>query len=211
MKAYTYLLRHNLTGQLYYGVRKSETFDILQTYFTSSQLVKRILKEEGQVFTAELRQKFESYSEARSWETRFLTKVKCVSNQRFLNQAVSAPRIPIKDSVQEAERCAKISKTMKLRWSSGVYAETFRTPEAREKARKAGALGGSKRTASLKPKKVKVWPSEWKLITIQRGDTQKQIRQNQLSAYRKCGYEMVRLCGCAESNRILGLIWTRSV
>lgn len=195
MKAYTYLLRHIQTGKLYYGVRKSDTFDILKTYFTSSKLVKRILKEEGLVFTAELRKTFESYSEARAWETRFLIKVRCVSNQKFLNQAVSAPRIPIKDSTQEAERCAKISNAMKLRWSKGVYAKTFQTPEAREKARKAGALGGIKRTAGVKPKKEKVWPTEWKLITIQRGDTQKQIRQNQLAAYRKCGYEMVRLCG----------------
>lgn len=115
MNAYTYLVIHKPSGKMYYGCRKSSTFDLWTKYFTSSKIIKRLILEDGaNAFTVTLRRKFNSYEAARKWETKFLKKVKVPSNPLFFNQAISAPAIPLKNAISEAARRKAISHAMKL-------------------------------------------------------------------------------------------------
>lgn len=186
MEAYTYLVTHNETGKLYYGCRKSTTFDLWEKYFTSSKVIKRMLLLEGtQAFSVQLRQTFDSYQLARQWETNFLQRVQAVTNPKFFNQSVSGARVPTKDSASEIQRRASISTHMKLRWKDPKFRALFTTPENKEHCRQMSKL----RTHWPKPRFKKSPPTSYykKIMIIRNGKT-KIIHQNQLSAYRKCGW-----------------------
>lgn len=138
MEAYTYSIKHLPSDTYYYGVRKSAVEDIGIAYFSSSKLVLRLIREEPiDNFEFKIRKKFNSYQSARIHETQFLKRVKAVSNPRFLNQAISSPRVCSKDSVEEAKRRKSISISMQALWDSEEYSalQSFNklTPEERIK------------------------------------------------------------------------------
>ena len=177
MKAYTYLVTHSPSGKMYYGSRKSETFDLFKTYFTSSKLIKRLIKEDGiQSFKYELRRSFNSYESARKWETKFLTKIHCVTNTKFYNQAISAPRICSKDSISEQERRKNISLKMKELWQTESYSSQF--------------IDASKPHSKYRPRKkrtgIKLGPA-----IIERNGEIKQVKRNFVPAYVKCGWKRI--------------------
>lgn len=183
MQAYTYLIRHKATGKLYYGCRKSTTFDLFESYFTSSKLIKRMIDEEGiEAFEYELRRKFDSYPEARNWETKVLSRLRVCINEQYLNQAVSSPRLCLKDSVQENIRKQKLSVAMKKRWEQPEFQALFQTEEMRAKRSEF-----AKRPRKPRVKKDKKKPI-FKHILIQRDGKVKSIPQNFLSAYKKYGW-----------------------
>ena len=94
MKAYTYSIIHKPTKNIYYGVRKSEEKDIGNTYFSSSKLMRRLIKEQGKEnFLFKVRKIFDSYEKAREHETKLLQRVNAVTNEKFFNQAISSPRV----------------------------------------------------------------------------------------------------------------------
>lgn len=184
MKAYTYLAIHRDSGKFYYGCRKSETVDIGITYFTSSKLVLRMISENKNSFDFFLRRKFNSYEEARVWENKFLRKIKCVSNSKCLNQAISSPKICKKDSESEKQRRISISNAMKKRWQD---------PEQRAIMTKSSEYYSSiskMRVHTEKKPKVSKNTKSYKIISIFKKEKVKQIYQNQTSAYLKCGWSL---------------------
>jgi len=91
-KTYTYYLYHIPTAKKYYGYRfanKCEAEqDLWSTYFSSSELVKELIKEYGkESFRAEVRKLFDTREEAHEYEQRFLHKVKAVESKEWLNRA----------------------------------------------------------------------------------------------------------------------------
>lgn len=187
MEAYSYVVVHKESNRFYYGVRKSGVFDLGTTYFTSSKLVRRLFREHGiAAFRLEKRREFDSYTDARKWEAKLLSRIKCVTNPKCLNQAVSSARVPSKDSTSEQLRRAKISKALQTRWQD---------PEQRKKMTRSSDFYS--KIASMKPKAERKpkQPKSYKVIRITRGSQEKEIRQNQLSAYKKCGWSM-----CKDSN-----------
>jgi hypothetical protein len=90
MKPFTYLLTHKKTGKRYYGVRywkNADPSELWNTYFSSSQIIKRLVKEEGpEAFDAEVRKVFSSKEKALLWEQRFLTKVDAARNAMWFNR-----------------------------------------------------------------------------------------------------------------------------
>ena len=105
MEAYTYTIRHLPTNKVYYGVRKSTIEDIGIEYFSSSKLVKRMISAEPiENFRFKIRKKFNSYADARAYETRVLKRINAVSNAMVLNQAISSPCLCSKDPIAELNR-----------------------------------------------------------------------------------------------------------
>jgi hypothetical protein len=78
MKAYTYLLVHKISGRFYYGVRYSKNCDpndLGVKYFSSSKIVKTIVKNEGRdSFSYEVRKIFDDRRKAIEWENKILKK-----------------------------------------------------------------------------------------------------------------------------------------
>ncbi len=88
---YVYLVRFKPTGQIYYGSRygmQANPSQLWVTYFTSSVIVKALIKEYGSdSFESEVRRTFETAAEATRWERRFLVKVSAKQNPMFLNRS----------------------------------------------------------------------------------------------------------------------------
>ena len=196
MEAYTYTIKHLPTNKIYYGVRKSTVVDIGTKYFSSSKIVKQLLKEEPiENFQFKLRKKFSSYSDARIHETRVLTRIDAVSNPLVFNQAISSPRICSKNSTAETQRRASISKAMKKLWNDPVYKETqsFNKLSSEEYATRgrAGALKRAENYASGKTLRKDKKPPVYKEVVLTRNGIQKTVKSNQVPAYAKCGWERV--------------------
>ena len=196
MNAYTYSIQHLPTNKIYYGVRKSTTVDIGTKYFSSSKLIKQMLKSEPiENFKFKVRRKFLSYDEARLHETKVLSRIKAVTNPMVLNQAVSSPRLCSKNPVAELQRRESISKAMKLLWSDPAYkdAQLFNKLSSEEQSArgKAGALKRAANYASgktqRKPKKAK----SYKDVVLVKDSMLKTVKSNQVPAYAKSGWKRV--------------------
>ena len=185
MKAYTYSILHLPTGRIYYGVRKSDIVDIGSSYFSSSKLVKRMIKEEGiDNFEFKLRRKFETYEDARLHESKILSRLKVVTNESMLNQAVSAPRLCSKDQIAEIKRRSAISSRLKELWKTKEYRENqnFNKLSKEEYARRGrnGALKKALKRKELNiPKKKKIYKDTF----IERNGIIKTVKNNQIPAY----------------------------
>ena len=193
MQAYTYSIQHLPTNKIYYGVRKSTVVDIGTTYFSSSKLVKQMLQAEPiENFKFKVRQKFQSYEEARLHETKLLSRIRAVTNPMVLNQAVSSPRLCAKNPTAEIQRRESISKAMKHLWSDPTYkdAQSFNKLSSEERSIR-GKAGAIKRAANYatgktlrKPKK----PTSYKDVVLVRDGVFKTVKANQVPAYTKSGW-----------------------
>lgn len=192
MKAYTYSIKHLPSNTYYYGVRKSNTEDIGISYFSSSKLVKRMLKDEPiENFEFKVRKRFACYEEARLHETKLLKRVVAVTNPNMLNQAVSSPRVSSKDSVIEHNRRIAISKRMNELWNTPEYKQnqSFNKLDRDERVArgKAGALKrAANYAAGITPKKPKT--TYYKEVEIIKDNVIKLVKSNQVPAYAKNGW-----------------------
>ena len=106
--AYTYLIRHNPTLRVYYGVRTANTKppleDLWQEYFTSSKRIHELIAADGaDSFDVEIRKIFDDKAAAIAWEKRVLTRCKVMEDSRWINANIGGYILPT------AESCAKIS------------------------------------------------------------------------------------------------------
>ena len=87
---FVYLLKFKPTGQLYYGSRTKKNCqitDLWTTYFSSSKVIKDLIKEFGKdAFEYEIRKTFETKEEAISYEHRILKRINAKKNPMFLNR-----------------------------------------------------------------------------------------------------------------------------
>jgi hypothetical protein len=87
---FTYILKFKPTGQYYYGSRYSKychPSQLWTTYYTSSKVIRQLVKEHGQdSFEFKVTKIFDNKESARFWEHRFLAKVKASKNPKWLNQ-----------------------------------------------------------------------------------------------------------------------------
>ena len=193
MQAYTYSIQHIRTKIIYYGVRKSDHFDLGISYFSSSKLIKRMIEEEGNLnFIFKLRKKFESYEQAREHESKILRRLNAVKNPLMFNQSVSSPRLCAKDSVAEFNRRESISKRMKELWKTEEYrnSQSFHKISHEERI-KRGGKGAQKRIENYNSgktlKKPKTDPVYSEVEIIKNGII-KSVKSNQVPAYVKCGW-----------------------
>lgn len=196
MEAYTYSIKHIPSDKIYYGVRKSNDFDLGRSYFTSSKIVHQLIELDGiDAFEFKLRKKFNSYKEAREYETRILSRLRAPSNPKLLNQAVSSPSTPLKDSFSEQLRRQKISNSMKKLWQDSQYKENqnFNKIPLTERVRR-GRKGGLQAAQNIKAgiTKKKPYPSKLKrIIIIERRNEQKLVKPYYVAAYQKIGWKRI--------------------
>lgn len=121
---YTYLLFHKKSRTFYYGSRtakKCHPSDLFETYFTSSKVVKDIIKEEGKdAFLFRIDKIFETAKEALDYEYQVLQKYEAGINDRFLNKHHT------KSIEWTPELKVKASETHKRRVRKGVHPTAFK-------------------------------------------------------------------------------------
>lgn len=87
---FTYVLTHKPSGRRYYGARWAngcQPSDLWSLYFTSSKVVKKLIKEDGkESFDFKIRKVFSSKKECRDWERRVLVRLKVKKKEEWLNE-----------------------------------------------------------------------------------------------------------------------------
>lgn len=86
---YTYIITHIPSNVKYYGVQYKKSAvpeDLGVTYFSSSKILKNLIKEEGLInFKFEVRQQFDNKEDAIRWERKFLTKINAANSSSWFN------------------------------------------------------------------------------------------------------------------------------
>lgn len=146
MLPFTYLLVHKRTGKLYYGVRCSRgchPSDLWTKYFSSSKIVKAIIREEGlDAFSYEIRKTFDTREDALRWEHRFLTRVNAAESDRWLNKFNGGKKFTCEGHSVETRQ--KISRSLKGKpkseeWKKKASLSASWAGKVTEKQRQAGA------------------------------------------------------------------------
>lgn len=96
-KPYTYYLYHRPTGKKYYGSetknnaqKKAHPSNLWTTYFTSSKLVKNLIKKFGvDSFDWKIGKVFSTALEALTYENTFQLRLRVVEKEEWLNQTLS--------------------------------------------------------------------------------------------------------------------------
>lgn len=88
---YTYLIKFLPTGQVYYGSRCGKNCNPSEfwvKYFTSSKVVKNLIKEHGkESFVYEIRKTFNDPKDAQKWERKVLRRMDVARKSYFLNKS----------------------------------------------------------------------------------------------------------------------------
>jgi hypothetical protein len=87
---YTYLIIHKNTGNRYYGCRYAKNCqpeELWLDYFTSSKIIKNIIKREGKdAFAFEVRKIFDDVKKCRAFEAKLLRRIRAGSRDDWYNQ-----------------------------------------------------------------------------------------------------------------------------
>jgi hypothetical protein len=87
---FSYVITQISSGIRYYGIkfaRGCQPSDLGSTYFSSSRIVNKLIKEEGlQNFKFEIRKIFVSREQAIEWEKKFLTKIDAARSPMWFNR-----------------------------------------------------------------------------------------------------------------------------
>lgn len=129
---YTYLIGWSKHNKYYYGVRYGKNCnpnDLWVSYFTSSVLVKEYRTNFGEPDIIQIRKTFDDAASARKWEHNVLVKMKCLAENKWLNQHDASDKF-FRAGPHTEETCNKISETRLIRkiepWhkgKTGVYSE----------------------------------------------------------------------------------------
>lgn len=130
---FTYLIKNKTTNMCYYGVRFAKNCNpssLWTTYFTSSKLVKELIKQFGKEdFVYEIRKIFKTKEEAIYWEQNVLKRLDIRNNNNFLNidyyqqpyKAIQNKIDTIFISNRETNTCIRIpsNKQIPIGWYKG--------------------------------------------------------------------------------------------
>jgi len=103
MKPYTYLIKHQPSGKVYYGYRSANKVepeaDLWKRYFTSSPKIQQLIEETGvDSFDVEIRRIFETKEQASAWEAKVLRRCKVLEDDRWINQNIAGYVVPTAES-----------------------------------------------------------------------------------------------------------------
>lgn len=92
---YTYVVKFKPTGQLYYGVsfghnrhKVANPAQLWVTYFTSSNIVRSLIREHGQTaFEYQVRRTFSTKEQALAWENKVLRRLNAAASADWLNRS----------------------------------------------------------------------------------------------------------------------------
>lgn len=86
---YTYLIGWSHINKWYYGVRYAKNChpdDLWQSYFTSSNHIKKFIQENGNPDVVTVRKTFKTVESARKWETTVLTRLNAAFSDKWINK-----------------------------------------------------------------------------------------------------------------------------
>lgn len=110
-KPFTYVLTHLPSQKRYYGVRYAygcHPDDLFTKYFSSSKVIKELIKKDGiSAFHTEIRKTFNTQEAALLWEQRVLEKLKVITNNNWLNKGISGKSRPTIESIAKANETKK--------------------------------------------------------------------------------------------------------
>lgn len=118
--SYTYLLGWTNHNKWYYGVRFAKNChknELWKTYFTSSKHVQNFAKVHGKPDIIEIRKEFVNHHDALSWETKVLTRMKVLNDDKWLNKTTNKAICPIAASMGGSK---PKSEEMKLNLSRSI-------------------------------------------------------------------------------------------
>jgi hypothetical protein len=118
MKPYYYLIRHKPSGKLYAGSqygKNSDPNNLWTTYFTSSDLVKKLIEEDG-VDSFEI-EYIDCRSDAREYEQNYLMMMYEKHGrekflEKFLNRTLSPGILLTEEIIEKANKKRKISNSI---------------------------------------------------------------------------------------------------
>jgi len=90
--------------------------DLWHKYFTSSKIVKKLIKQYGKdAFITEVRRTFDSYQQAASWEKRVLTKMHVLEKPEiWLNQSIAGTKYRFLRHTNESKAKLRAKHTGKI-------------------------------------------------------------------------------------------------
>ena len=127
---FTYCITFLPTGQRYYGVRYSikevaHPDQLWTTYFTSSKIIKDLIKEYGvDSFFTQIRKTFTDGDTANASETKFLTKIDAANSQDWLNDHNGSSKFHT--------TIESVNKTIETKKRNGTM--NTQKPDSRQKA-----------------------------------------------------------------------------
>jgi hypothetical protein len=150
--AYVYKVTFLPTNQYYIGYRgskNSKPSDLFNTYFTSSKVVARLIKEHGvDNFTKEILAEFDTGTEAYEYEQQLLREHNVESNTQLLNKRLTSCALDAfkkhtsKTRTQMSQRRKqlwedpayreKVSNSVKQSWADPNRVTSLQTPEFRQ-------------------------------------------------------------------------------
>ena len=89
---YAYLIGWTKENKWYYGIqygKKAHPKNLWNTYFTSSDRVKKLREETGEPDVIEIRKTFTYASQAQEWEKTVLRRMKVLQRKEWLNQNIA--------------------------------------------------------------------------------------------------------------------------
>ena len=149
--AYVYKITFLPTDQYYIGYRGSKNAtpsDLLATYFTSSKVVARLIKEHGvDKFAKEILAEFDTGIEAYEYEQQLLREHDVESNTQMLNKRLTSCALDVFKKHTEKSRAQmsesrrhlwnnteyrdSVSSAVRKSWQDPARADSLRTPEFR--------------------------------------------------------------------------------
>jgi hypothetical protein len=125
--AYVYKITFLPTDQYYIGYRGSKNAipdDLLATYFTSSKVVARLIKEHGvDKFAKEILAEFDTGVEAYEYEQQLLREHNVESNTQMLNKRLTSCALDTFKYHTEKTR-AQMSRSRRLLWEDSKYRDS---------------------------------------------------------------------------------------
>lgn len=125
--AYVYKITFLPTDQYYIGYRGSKNAtpsDLLATYFTSSKVVARLIKEHGvDKFAKEILAEFATGAEAYEYEQQLLREHDVESNTQMLNKRLTSCALDAFKKHTEKSR-AQMSRSRQILWEDPKYRDS---------------------------------------------------------------------------------------
>lgn len=125
--AYVYKITFLPTDQYYIGYRGSKNAtpdDLLTTYFTSSKVVARLIKEHGaDKFAKEILAEFDTGVEAYEYEQQLLREYEVEANTQMLNKRLTSCALDTFKYHTEKTR-AQMSESRRLLWKDPEYRDS---------------------------------------------------------------------------------------
>lgn len=122
---FTYLITHKPSGMKYYGVRYKRDCspnDLWTTYFTSSKVVKRMIKQYGKdSFAYEIRNVFTSALDATVWEAKVHRRLRVDLREDWINQHAQSCDFNFYGHSHSSKTKEKIRRKMKARKLSAEH------------------------------------------------------------------------------------------